>query len=121
MGCSITAKEIDMETNATINKAAAGAHDVVDSAANAAINAADEAVRKAMPAIERATQVAHHAVDKAAGVAAPTADWLSVKAEAVLAAPKKWAESGRTIVTSHPWKTLGLAAVVGLLIGRILR
>ena len=110
-----------METNASINKAAAGAHDVVDSAANAAINAADEAVRKAKPAIDRATQVAHQVVDKAASVATPTANWLSVKAEAVLAAPEKWAEGGRTIVTNHPWKTLGVAVVVGLLIGRILR
>jgi ElaB/YqjD/DUF883 family membrane-anchored ribosome-binding protein len=121
MRCSITAKEIDMETNASINKAAAGAHDVVDSAANAAINVADEAARKAKPAIDRATQIAHQVVDKAAGVAAPTAEWLSAKADAVLAAPEKLAEGGRTIVTNHPWKILGVAFVVGLLIGRVMR
>jgi len=88
-----------METNASINKAAAGAHGAVD----------------------RATQVAHQVLDKAAGVAAPTADWLSAKADAVLAAPEKLAEGGRTIVTNHPWKTLGVAFVVGLLIGRVMR
>jgi ElaB/YqjD/DUF883 family membrane-anchored ribosome-binding protein len=110
-----------METNASINKATAGTHGAVDRAANATASAADEAVRKAKPALDRATQIAHQVVDKAAGVAAPTADWLSAKADAVLAAPEKFAEGGRKIVNNHPWKTLGVALAVGLLVGRVLR
>ena len=110
-----------MEINASINKAAVGAHGAVDRAANAAANAADEAARKAKPALDRAVRVAHQVVDKAAGVAAPTADWLSAKADAVLAASEKLAEGGRKFVTNHPWKTLGAAVAVGLLVGRVLR
>ena len=94
---------------------------MVDRVANAAANAADAAVRNAKPALDRATQVAHFVVDKAAGVAAPAADWLGVKADAVLAAPGKLAAGGRQMVTNHPWKTLGVAVAVGLLVGRAFR
>ena len=88
-----------MESNASVSKAAAGAHGAVD----------------------RASLVAHQVVDQAAGVAAPTADWLGAKAEAALAAPGKLAEGGLKIVTDHPWKALGVALAVGALVGRILR
>ena len=107
-----------MESNASINKAAAGAHGVVDRAANAAANAADAASRMAKPAIDRASVAAHQVVDKAAGVVAPTADWLGAKADVMLAAPEKIAASGRQMVTNHPWKTMGVALVIGLLVGR---
>jgi len=54
-----------MATNMSVNKAASGAHGVIDRAATAA----DETARMVKPAIDRTTQVAHQAVDKAAGVA----------------------------------------------------
>lgn len=110
-----------METNTSVIKAAADAHIAVDRAANAAANAADEAVRRAKPALDRATQAAHNIVDRAAGVAAPTADWLSEKADAVKAAPDRLADGGREIVMNHPWKALGTALAIGLLLGRVLR
>ena len=110
-----------MESNVSINNAAAGAHGALDKAANAAAKAADDVLRKAKPVIDRAAQVAHQVVDKAAGVAAPTADWLNAKADAVLAAPEKLAAGGRKIVVDHPWKSLGIVLAVGLLVGRALR
>jgi len=53
-----------MATNMSVNKAASGAHGVIDRAATAA----DETARMVKPAIDRTKQAAHHAVDKAAGV-----------------------------------------------------
>lgn len=110
-----------MQSNPSINNAAAGAHDMLDKAASTAANASDEVLRRAKPAIDRAARVAHEVVDKAAGVAAPTADWLSAKADAMLAAPEKLTAGGRKIVTEHPLKTIGVVLAVGLLVGRILR
>ena len=110
-----------MESNMSVNNAAAGVHGAVDRTANAAANAAEEVLRKAKPAIDRATRVAHQVVDKAAGVAVPTADWLSAKADVMLAAPEKLCAGGRQMVIDHPWKTLGAVLAVGLLVGRALR
>ena len=58
---------------------------------------------------------------RSAGVAAPAADWLGAKSDAVLAAPGKLANGGLKMVTDHPWKALGTALAVGLLLGRVLR
>ncbi len=109
-----------MDRNGSMNKVTTGAHDAVDRAANAVSDAADEAVRKAKPALDRATRAAHHAVDRAAGAAAPTADWLSAKADAVRTAPDRIAENGREAISNHPWKAVGIALALGLLLGRVL-
>jgi len=110
-----------MESNAIVNKVAADAHVAVDRAAHSASDTAEAAVRLAKPVLERAAQTAHRAVDGAAGIAAPAAQWLDANAEAVRKAPERFVEGGREVVRSHPWKAIGGALALGLLIGRLLR
>jgi ElaB/YqjD/DUF883 family membrane-anchored ribosome-binding protein len=110
-----------METNASITKVATNAHDALDRAAGAATGAAETAARKAGPAIDRAAEVAHRAVDKAAGIATPAADWVSTKTDVLREAPQRLAREGREIVVNNPWKAVGAAVLLGLLVGRILR
>ena len=110
-----------MATNMSVNKAASGAHGVIDRAASAATSAADEAARMVKPAIDRTTQVAHQAVDKAAGVAVPTVEWLSARADSLQTAGGTFTEGGGTAIRVRPWQALGAALAIGVLLGRILR
>ncbi len=100
-----------------LNKAATSAHAAVDRVAGAA----DEAARKAKPVIDRAADFAHHAVDKAADVAAPTAEWLGEQGESLMATPKKLVDGTCKYVAANPLKSVAIALVAGLLIGRIVR
>ena len=101
----------------TLYKAASGAHAAVDRAAVAA----DEAARKAKPVIDRAAELAHQAVDKAAGAAAPTAEWLGEQGESLMATRKKLVDGTCKYVAENPLKSVALALIAGLVIGRIVR
>jgi len=103
--------------NGPLHKAATRAHAAVDRVAGAA----DEAARKAKPVIDRAAELAHHAVDKAADVAAPSAEWIGEQGESLMAAPKKLAEGTCQYVAANPLKSVAIALVAGLVIGRIVR
>jgi ElaB/YqjD/DUF883 family membrane-anchored ribosome-binding protein len=100
-----------------LHKAATSAHAAVDRVAGAA----DEAASKAKPVIDRAAELAHYAVDKAADAAAPTAEWLGEQGESLLAAPKKLIDGTCEYVAANPLKSVAIALVAGLLIGRIVR
>jgi ElaB/YqjD/DUF883 family membrane-anchored ribosome-binding protein len=100
-----------------LHEAASSAHAVVDKVAGAA----DKAARKAKPVIDRAAELAHHAVDKAADVAAPTAEWLGEQGESLMATPKKLVDGTCKYVAANPLKSVAIALVAGLLIGRIVR
>ncbi len=100
-----------------VHKAATRAHAAVKRVAGAA----DEAARKAKPVIDRAAKLAHHAVDRAADVAAPTAEWLGEQGESLMARPKKLVDDTCQYVAANPLKSVAIALVAGLLIGRIVR
>jgi ElaB/YqjD/DUF883 family membrane-anchored ribosome-binding protein len=102
--------------DSVVNKAALGAHSAVDKA----IGVADEAARKAKPAIERVAGYAHSAVDKAAGAAAPAADWLDEHGQDLKVTQEKLVAATADYMRAHPWKSLGVAVVAGVLIGRII-
>jgi ElaB/YqjD/DUF883 family membrane-anchored ribosome-binding protein len=100
-----------------VHEAATSAHAAVDRFAGAA----DQAARKAKPAIDRAAELAHNAVDKATDVAAPTAEWLGEQGESLMAAQKKLVDGTSQYVAANPLKSVAIALVAGLLIGRIVR
>lgn len=99
------------------DKVSSGAHTAVNSFADAA----DEAARKAKPAIDKAAAFAHSAVNTATSAAAPAANWLAEHAESLNAAQKKLQSDSSAYISAHPMKALGMAIVVGLLLGRVLR
>ena len=100
-----------------LHKAATSAHAAVDRVAGAA----DDAARKAQPVIDRAAELAHYAVDKAADAAAPTAEWLGEQGESLMATPKKLVDGTCQYVAANPLRSVAIALVAGLLIGRIVR
>ncbi len=97
----------------TMNKAASGAHSVVNSIAEAA----DEMARKASAATGHAAAMVHRAVDKTAGAG----DWLAERGETLAAAPKQVFADTRNYVSANPLKALGIAAAVGFLLSHIIR
>jgi ElaB/YqjD/DUF883 family membrane-anchored ribosome-binding protein len=99
-----------------LGKVTASAHSAVDSVAGAA----DEAARKAKPAIDKVTAMAHQAMDKAACAAVPAADWLAEKSESLDATHKKLVADTRSYIMTNPLKAIGIAAVAGILLSRIL-
>jgi len=104
-------------TEGTLNKASSSVHSAVDSFAVAA----DEAARKAQPAIDHVAAMARQAVDKAVGAAAPAADWLTDQGESLNATQKKLVADTCSYISAHPLKAVGIAAVAGFLISRLIR
>ena len=77
-------------------------------------------VRETEPMVARVSTIAHKAVDKAAGAATPTAEWLAQRGESLNATQKKLAADTCSYVSANPLKAVGIAAVVGFLLSRIL-
>jgi ElaB protein len=102
---------------AVLTKASAGAHAAVDSVAGAA----DGVARKAPPAIDHAATMAHQAVDRMTGAAMPTVEWLAATAEDLNATQKKMVNEARGYVSANPLKSVGIAAIAGFLISRLIR
>jgi ElaB/YqjD/DUF883 family membrane-anchored ribosome-binding protein len=71
--------------------------------------------------VARVAAMAHQAVDRAAGAATPTADWLTERGETLSAGQKKLAADACSYVSAHPLKSIGVAVVVGALLGRLFR
>lgn len=114
-----TTTPLTMPRNAedALNKLSSSAHATVDSVARAA----DEAARSATPAIDRVTAMVHHAVETAAVAAAPTASWLTEQGEKLDARQKKLVADSSGYVVGNPLKAVGIAALAGFLLSRILR
>lgn len=75
---------------------------------------------KSEPVIARVAAMAHQAVDKAAVAAAPTADWLAERGVSLNTRQKKLAADTCSYVSANPLKAVGIAAVAGFLLSRIL-
>jgi ElaB/YqjD/DUF883 family membrane-anchored ribosome-binding protein len=101
---------VNRGSKASIDKAAASVHDVVDKAADAA-----------KPSIDRAAQYAHQAVDRAASTAAPAVDWIADKSEQLRSTQKKVVDDTCNYVSANPLKAVGIAAAIGFVLGRLAR
>lgn len=91
----------------------------VNTAGSAAHGAVEQVIAKVKSTTDSIRESAHGAVDKAVGATTPAARWLEEreiyakeKEEALVKATSDW-------VLAHPVKSLGIAFVTGLLIGRI--
>lgn len=70
-------------------------------------------------ALNKATAMAHQAVDKAAGAALPAADWLADQGSRLEATQKRFVSETGSYVVSNPLKAIGIAALAGFLISRL--
>jgi len=103
-------ESLNRGSTASIGKAASGAHAAVDKAAEAA-----------RPAVDRAAQYAHEAVDRAVNAAAPAAQWVSEKSEKLRVTQKQMVDDTCNYISANPLTSVGLAAAIGFLIGRMAR
>ena len=96
------------------NKAAAAAHGAVDRLAGAA----DQATRNIKPTLDGVVDAAHKTVDKASEVAGAAADWANEKTSSVQEAGEKLRDDTCAYIAAQPLKSLAIAIVAGLLIGK---
>lgn len=97
-----------------VGEAATSAHGAVDTVAGAA----GTAVNAANNAIDNATTWGHQAINKAQEAVEPAERWVNEKTRALLTAPKNAAADARQYIISHPWQSVGIALIAGILWGR---
>ena len=98
--------------NASLERTAARAHQVVDELAN-------QATQRSAPTIERVAQAAHQTVNTVAEVAAPAADWALQNAAQLKQQRGAFLELCRGYVNERPLAALGFALATGFLIARL--
>ena len=101
-------------TQETVDEKAERAHRAVDATAARAID-------RAAPAIDRVAQAAHRTVDKVADAAGPAANWIAHNTRELQSLQGELVDTARVRVRERPLAALGIAAVVGFLLGRVLR
>ena len=82
--------------------------------------AADEVMDKVRPALDGAVELAHDALDNASDAAASASRWAQKKSKGVRAAGAKLVEDTAGYLGSQPVKSVAIAVVAGILIGRLL-
>lgn len=102
------------QPNGFVGEAAASAHGAVDKVAAAA----GSAVQTASSAIDNAAASGHQAVKKVEDTVRPAENWIYEKTDAVLAAPKNAVADARQYIATHPWQSVGVAVLAGMLLGR---
>ena len=107
---SASADEFGKSAAQTTERLAAAAHERVD-----------RLVDVARPTVDRVASAVHETVDKVAGVATQAAGNLATKTGHLKDVQNQLAEDCRLYVRDHPVKALGIAAVAGFVMSRLLR
>lgn len=101
------------QPNGIVNKAALSAHEAVDKTAGVA----GSAVQSVNTAIDQATASGHQVIKSVEDKVRPAEQWINEKTEAFLAAPKNAVSDARQYIVTHPWQSLGIAIIAGVLLG----
>ena len=96
------------------DRAASAAHDAVDKVAGVA----DRATRNIKPTIDGVVDGAHKTVDKVSEVAESATDWTNEKTANVKEAGEKLMDDTCAYIAARPFKSLAIAIVAGVLIGK---
>lgn len=117
-------------TRPIVDRAANGAHQVVDGVASAAQSVQDHsgavhfkidsASNAARPAVDRMLSGAHQAVDKLSGFATVAAETMSEKTVQLKDAHARLMTNGRSQVREKPALAVGIAVAAGFVLGRLL-
>jgi ElaB/YqjD/DUF883 family membrane-anchored ribosome-binding protein len=84
-------------------------------------SAATQAATDTSATVDRIASSAHQTVDRIASVANSAASQLNVKADDLMAAKDRWAETCTTYVKENPFVALGIAVAAGFLLSRWMR
>jgi len=93
----------------------------VDRAADQVKTAADRVATKATDTIASAKSAVTETVDTIAERTHAATDWASHKYDAVSEAPSALVESGAEYIKTRPYTAIGIAVVVGYILGRLQR
>lgn len=109
---STTAEDFDSSNLANtartqVREVAEKAHRTVDRAASAT-----------PPLVERAANTAHSAIDSASGAAHRTVDTVDSTAVKLRQIPAQYADTFVEGVRQNPWAAIGIAMLVGFVLGR---
>lgn len=88
---------------------------------NSPVSTLDKANSAVHSAIDEAAHKAHQASDKAASVGNLATDWVSRRSEEFTATPKRLIDDASVYVSANPLKSLGIAVVAALVVGRLIR
>lgn len=89
---------------------------------SAALHAAiDDAARKVKNPLESVSEMAHDASGKAANARSQAADWLNKRGEQIAEPSKKLMDDASSYVAANPLKTLGIAVLAALVVGRLMK
>lgn len=101
-------------TNSRVSEAAGSVHGAVERVAGVA----GAAVQTASSAIDHAAASSHEAINKVEETVKPAERWMSEKKAALMTAPKNAVADARQYIVTHPWQSVGVALVTGILLGR---
>jgi alkylation response protein AidB-like acyl-CoA dehydrogenase len=99
----------------------AATDNAIDKASNAAHSAIDATARRAKMPVDRMAEIAHDVSDKAVSVGNRTTEWVSQRSEELSARPKKLIADTSSYVSANPLKSLGIAVLAALVVGRLMR
>ncbi len=88
---------------------------------NVGLSAGSKSSPMERQSVKRIASSAHQAVDKIVLVASHAADDIDEKSKRVKDAGSKIIDSGRGLITEHPWASLGVAVATGFLVRHLLR
>ena len=100
---------------------AAPANSAIDKASSAVHSVIDDAARNAKIPVDRMATIAHDASEKAVSAGNQATDWLSKRTEELSAPPKKLIADTSKYVSENPLKSLGIAVIAALVVGRLMR
>ena len=100
--------------NSRVGEAAASAHVAVDNAAGAV----GSAVQADSIAIDHAAAFGHQAISRAEDTVQLAERWMSEKTSALMTPPQNAVADAHQYISTHPWQSVGVALITGILLGR---
>jgi ElaB/YqjD/DUF883 family membrane-anchored ribosome-binding protein len=95
--------------------------DAVDKASAALHSVIDDAARKVKAPLDRMAEIAQETSDKALHARSQATDWLSKRGEQLAAPSQRLLDDTSAYVSANPLKSLGIAVLAALLVGRFMR
>ena len=81
----------------------------------------DTAVAKAKPVIDRISTMASTAADKAYDMKAQAKDWVAEHGDQLSAKQKQLVDEASGYISANPLKSIGVAVLAALVVGRLMK